>query len=297
MMLDYHFKTFLVVCESKNYTEAAQKLQMTQPAISRQMEQLQEQLQLELITINNRKMTLTKEGKYLYRLISSMKNMVHKKLYSLTHNRPQLLIGATPFISQYLLEPLLTQFLRDNKTVSINLYVENTPSLLKKLQLGALDCALIEGDVDPLVFDSIFLRNELLLPICATQSKLAHHSRSLADLITSDLIIREPESTIYHEIKHYFAKRTIALSDFHAVNVVEDSNLIKQLIRSDWGIGFLYKHEIEKEVRQQSLCPLYLDQAHIVVPLNFVYLSKKQHTQAIHTQFDLSNYKLSKKLV
>ena len=76
-MLDFRTETFLTVCEYMNYTKAAEILNMTQPAISNHIHYLENYYGTKLFTYNNKKLSLTAQGKHLQK---ALQTLVHDEL-------------------------------------------------------------------------------------------------------------------------------------------------------------------------------------------------------------------------
>lgn len=73
-MQDFRMETFLTVCEELNYTRAAHKLGLTQPAVSQHIHFLEECYNTRLFTVQGRKLYLTEAGKLLHASAQTMKN-------------------------------------------------------------------------------------------------------------------------------------------------------------------------------------------------------------------------------
>ncbi len=80
-MLDFRVETFLIVCQEMNFTRAARRLGITQPAVSKHIRQLEEYYDVLLFGYEGKKVYLTKEGKMLYGAMVSMHNRLKSAPY------------------------------------------------------------------------------------------------------------------------------------------------------------------------------------------------------------------------
>ena len=101
-MLDYRMQTFLILCETMNYREAAQRLHITQPAVTQQIKYIEDYYGCKLFLYDGRTLSKTEQGKILERNVQSM-NLQEKKLKSelLPKSGNYLSIGATKTIGEF----------------------------------------------------------------------------------------------------------------------------------------------------------------------------------------------------
>ena len=90
-MLDFRMQTFLTVCEEMNYTKAAERLHITQPAVSQHIHYLEQHYGCALFTFTGKKLNLTNAGKLLLNAMQTQQ-----------HDETRLMIKMTPFV--YFLE-------------------------------------------------------------------------------------------------------------------------------------------------------------------------------------------------
>lgn len=133
-MLDYRLQTFLTLCETCNYTMTAQKLNMTQPAVSQHIQFLENYYQVELIKGKGKHFSLTEEGKALLEYVKTLyasSERILPLLHRIKNQVKVLNFGATLTIGEYMLPPILYQIFKEDPEVNISMYVENTDILQK----------------------------------------------------------------------------------------------------------------------------------------------------------------------
>ena len=103
-MLDFRTETFLTVCETMNFTAAARKLHITQPAVSQHIHFLEEQYQASLFVYRSKQLFITPAGEILQKRLLSMKNderFIQEELRSQHYGIASLSLGVTMTIGEY----------------------------------------------------------------------------------------------------------------------------------------------------------------------------------------------------
>ncbi len=118
-MLDYRMITFLKVCQTMNYTHAAQSLHITQPAVSQHIHYLEEQLHVKLFEYEEKQLKLTEAGKILYRFAATVNHDFHELSNQLSNenNRLHLRFGVTLTIGEYLMPKVLIKLLNQHQNI------------------------------------------------------------------------------------------------------------------------------------------------------------------------------------
>jgi DNA-binding transcriptional LysR family regulator len=159
-MLDHRIETFLTLCEVMNYREAADRLHITQPAVTQHIHYLEREYGCRLFSYANRRLVKTEAAATLEEYARAMRvheETVKKKL--LNQGIHELKIGATKTIGDYFINEYVQRYLQ-NKDNALTLIVDNTEHLLHLLEDNQLDFAVIEGYFDKKRFgfcQSVFL--------------------------------------------------------------------------------------------------------------------------------------------
>lgn len=148
-MLDPRWETFLVLCETMNYTRAAERLCLTQPAVTHHIHYLEDYYGCRLFSYEGKVLRLTEAGVRLRELTRSMAYNSRKIEAVMSASAPLCLrVGASKTIGDYLIAPRIERFLRSQPDASFSLLVDNTQVLLQALEAGELDFVLVEGFFD-----------------------------------------------------------------------------------------------------------------------------------------------------
>ena len=221
-------RAFAAVAEQRSFSRAADALNVTQPAISRAVTELERELGVPLIERLSRGAGLTEAGTSLYehaRIIFGAENAAIEQLALLSGlDAGSLRIGASTTIATYVLPRYLAEFHRAHPAVELSVASANTHDVAALLLEHALDIALVEGpthdkriDVDP------WQEDELVVIAGATHPMASRRRVLLHDLADQLFIVRERGSgtreVAEHALKrHRFTpKRTLEVGSTEAI--------------------------------------------------------------------------------
>lgn len=279
-MLDFRHKTFLALCRIKSYTKTANALNLTQPAVTQHIKALEEHYGNRLFSYANKTLTLTEHGKLLYKLastVSSDSDILTETLRNKNLSNPHLRFGATLSIAQYIMPGILKQVLSKRPNTPISMLVENTHQLLDKLEQGEIQFALIEGLFDKTAYHSELFAMEPFIGVCSKNSSLADQPVSFREIMGNSLIIREEGSGTREILEHLLQKYNLSVTSFSKVTEIGNMEVIKQLVKDDIGITFLYQAAAKKELANGELKQLTVTHMDVHNELNFIFLKDSQH--------------------
>lgn len=260
-MFDFRIHTFLMLCQTRNYTKTARLLHITQPAVTGHIKYLENLYGMKLFIYTGKTLHLTRQGEMLHQLATTMQSDLEKKIQHIQHlddYRPKINFGATLTIGEYTLPPLLCQYLECYPHTDIHMHVDNTHTLLNMLDEGDLDFAFIEGHFNKSDYIYKLFSKEAFIGVCSKQSSFAYQMVDLDEIIASPLIIREPGSgsrAIIEDALHY---HHLSLKDFPQIIELGNLNAIKELVKNNYGITFIYEEAVKRELKSGSLAPIYI---------------------------------------
>lgn len=196
-MLDHRMETFLTVCETMNFTKAAAKLHITQPAVSQHIRYLEAAYDIPLFHYKERKLMLTPEGALLYKAGLAMRNDDRELRQRLHHARAAsqpIHFGVTKTIGEYVVAPPLSRFIRRHPDAAMTMKIANTEELIRGLEEGDIQFALVEGYFDSEEFEALRYDTVAFVPVTSARHEFPKVPEKLEDLLTERLILREPGS-------------------------------------------------------------------------------------------------------
>ncbi|MDD4688811.1 MAG: LysR family transcriptional regulator [Eubacteriales bacterium] len=245
--MDSKLYTFLVLCQTMNYSKAAQRLHLSQPAVTKQIKSLEQELRTKLFIYDGHSLHKTESCQLLERYtISQQYQFEELQLAIADKKRLKLRIGATKTIGDYVLIDAIRDYLK-NPAHELSLVVDNTKNLLQLLDENQLDFVVIEGKFRKTKYDSYLLRMEPFIGICSIDSPFCGKRITIEELLSQTLIVREEGSGTRHIFEDRLTASGYVLEDFSRVVSISSFVSIKALVQSGIGISFLYNSVVAKE--------------------------------------------------
>ena len=245
--MDSKLHTFLTLCHTMNYRIAAEQLHLSQPAVTKQIQALEQALQTKLFHYDGHALHKTEACLILERFaISQQYQFEELQLAIADKKRFNLRIGATKTIGDYVLIDAIKEYLSD-PSHELSLMVDNTMHLLQMLDENQLDFAVIEGAFSKTKYDSYLLRMEPFVGICAKNSPLCGQHISVEEMLKQTIVVREKGSGTRRIFKERLAAMGYELSDFYREVSISSFVAIKALVAAGIGISFLYNSVAAKE--------------------------------------------------
>ena len=245
--MDSKLQTFLTLCQTMNYRIAAEQLHLSQPAVTKQIQSLEQLLQIKLFCYDGHVLHKTEACLLLERYaITQQYQFEELQLAIADKKRFSLRIGATKTIGDYVLIDAIKEYLSD-PSHELSLMVDNTMHLLQMLDENQLDFAVIEGAFSKTKYDSYLLRMEPFVGICAKNSPLCGQHISVEELLKQTVIVREKGSGTRRIFEERLAAMGYELSDFYREVSISSFVAIKALVAAGIGISFLYNSVVAKE--------------------------------------------------
>lgn len=281
-MLDYRHETFLALCRIKSYTKTAEALHLTQPAVTQHIKALEACYGSRLFTYADKKLSLTAQGELLYKFASTVaadRDALAQRMREKALSAPPLRFGATLSIGQYIMPEVLKGILRDSPRIPVSMAVENTQHLLSKLEQGDIQFALIEGLFDKSAYHAELFSTEPFIAVCSADSPLAARPLTFPDLMESSLIIRERGSGTREIFEHILHDHNLRLEGFGKVTEAGSMEAIKELVKEDLGITFLYEAAARQDILSGSLKRIDIQGFQSLNEFSFVFLKSSQRAE------------------
>lgn len=236
-LLDHRLATLAAVARAGSYTAAAEELFISQPAVSQQISSLSSELGVRLVERRGRRMELTEAALDLVRYANRTEIDGMRLVERLQRGVEQpIALGATLSISQFLLPRLLAGAIAADKPFSVQ--VSNTAELLRGIDAGTIDLALIEGSFDRTAYGFMDMRAE---PFVAVMPAGAPQPSGFADLLETPLLLRERGSGTRAIFEDMLAARGLGLADFRRVIEVGNPATIIEMLEQGCGVSFMYR--------------------------------------------------------
>ncbi len=251
MELD-QLRHFLKVAEHANFTRAAQDVGLSQPALSRSIGRLEEELGLPLFERQARKVSLTDSGNLLHDRARQILLLVEdtKSQFKDDGQTGRIRVAAIPTIAPYFLPERLKNFHRKFPMANVVVHEDTTDNLLKRLSDGLVDVVIAALPIVSKYLHSEKLFDEELLLIIAAESPLAKKNTiHMRDIDSLPFVLLGEAHCLTDSIVSFCRQKS-----FHPVSVERTSQIatVQELVALNHGISLVPKMaaELDTSVRR-----------------------------------------------
>lgn len=253
------YKVFYTVAQIGNITKAAKELMISQPAISKSIKNLENQLGGSLFTRTKRGVVLTEEGKIFYEYIKQAIELIdnaENKFTDLIHLEcGTVRIGASTTLVKEFLLPYLEKFHNQYPKIDIKIYTDLTSDLFSKLRNGLLDFIILnmpyQQDED-IVFQNLKNIQDCFV-VNRAYPELIEKNLTIQDLESYPLIFQSPSSNTRKFLDTFLQKEGMQLKPSMEL---ASYTLVTELTKSGLEIGYVTKDYIKKELKEKQLYEL-----------------------------------------
>ncbi|MGD8575729.1 MAG: selenium metabolism-associated LysR family transcriptional regulator [Thiohalophilus sp.] len=284
-MADRRLQVFQTVARLLSFTKAAEELHMTQPAVTFQVRQLEEQFNTRLFDRTHNRISLTEAGQRVYEcankifeLYAEMDNAVRELTGDVSG---VLIIGASSTIAEYMLPELLRDFKKQYPDVTIRLRVANTDGIVSMVENNAIDLGVVEAPVSNKNLVVEECRTDKMVLIVPPDHELAKQEvvpvKQIADY---PFICREEGSGTREVMLESMTQAGISSSDLNLSMELGSLEAIKGAVEAGMGVSVLSSATIEKELKLGTLVAVKLDPP-VERPFSFVHQKQKFKIRAM----------------
>lgn len=252
-MSDRRLQVFHAVARLLSFTKAAEVLHMTQPAVTFQIRQLEDQFDTRLFDRTHNKVSLTEAGHIIFQYAeqifeqySEMENAIKELTSDISGS---LTLGASITISEYMLPSLLGEFKANNPDVRLRLRVSNTEGIVSMVENNVIDLGVVEGPVNNKNLLVEVCRQDDLIAIVPIGHELANKDSVTAeDVLAHQFICREEGSGTREVITDYFKEHRV---ERKATSCLElgSPEAVKGAVEAGIGVSIVSSVSVQKELK------------------------------------------------
>ena len=283
--MDTKLKTFCTVAETRSFTKTSRIVHLSQPAVSLQIQSLEEFFETKLFNKTEKQINLTPAGKILYEHavhIMGHYNEVIKEINKLTGMmKGAVTLGASTTLGNYILPRIITDFKRIHPKIKIKLRIGNTERIEDLMHSGFLDFGIVEGKTSRTNTKTEKVISDQLVLIVHPKHPLAkRRSVSVLDLMREPFILREQGSGTRQHIENFLDHHGINIRDLHVALIMGSTESIKAAVEAGTGIAILSRWAVKKEVEDGRLKTVNLREGGIPRELTLIYSKKPRLSHA-----------------
>ena len=291
-MEDHKLRVFCAVAETKSFSKASELIHLTQPAVSLQIQAMEELYETRLFDRSGNTINLTPAGEILYKRakeILALYSEAQQNISEITGAiKGSLSIGASSTIGNYLLPHIISAFKKKVPQVNISLVVGNTKTITEKLNAGEIDIALVEGDVSKQRFSvETLLSDELVVIMSPAHPWAERRNLPAIELTKEPLIMREEGSGTRQIILKHLEEHGLKLDQLKITLVMGSTEAIKGAVEEGLGVSIMSGWAVRKWLKQGLLkAATFKD---LKFHRNFTIISPKRN-YSTHTAKEFLNF-------
>lgn len=266
---------FLKISETKNITKAAEALHLTQPAVSIQLRNFQDQFEIPLTEIIGRQLYLTKFGEEIAeaakRIISEVDAMKHKSLAYKGFLTGEINIAVVS-TGKYIMPYFLSDFLIEHEGVNLRMEVTNRYQVLESLERNEVDFALVSVLPEKSEVNKITLMENKLY-LMGNKAWADSISKDSSDLNNLPWIFRESGSATRRAMENYIINKQINVSKRMELT---SNEAVKQALLAGLGISIMPLIGVKSELFEESLHIIPIKGLPIQTTWNLIWLKGKR---------------------
>ena len=276
-MFDMKVKTLLAVIESGSYTKAAQKLNLTQPAVSHQIRLLENEFDIKIFYRSKNKLKLTPQGKILVQYARRAAAVYSNACQAIEDSKTEtshLNVGITPTAGETIIPQVLATLCNENPDIHINISVNTIQKIYSRLKAYELDFAVVEGGVPDAALVSTTLDTDYL--------RLARAKTvSVEEIRHEKLILRSRSAGTRQLFEKHLGARDMSLEEFNVMMELDNVSMIKELVTMDLGITIIAKSACREELASGRLAIIPIENSSMVRQIDMVYQKDFLHPEFI----------------
>lgn len=262
-MTIHHLAIFKIVCEEMNFTKAAKRLFMTQPAVSHVIADLETEAGTPLFERKAQKVFLNQRGKLLLektiRLLELYGEMEEELKDLEMHG--VLRIGSSITIANFMLPSFIKHFEGDCPETPIEVIVDSAYHIVEKLERGEIDMAFVEGAFYIDQFEQVEISSYEIFPLCAASYLDGRDLEvDLPEFAAMKLLLREEGSAVRDVLDGLFMQRAVKAKAYWTST---NSQALLQAAKAGLGVAVLPGILARRELERGELMVLQVEGLHL----------------------------------
>lgn len=296
MLTDFRLKVFKTVADRLSFTKAAAELLISQPAVTKQINELERLLGKPLFLRHGNRISLTDDGvrllEYANRILVLYGELRDAFVEEQGAFSGEIRLGASTTLSQYVLPGLLAKFRKLYPDVRVTLFNGNTEQIERQIADGKLDFGMIEGTAsNPALHYELFMDDELVLVTSASNTSFTREEITAADLPALPLVIRENGSGTLDVLSRELSRHGLSLRQLHIEMQLGSTESIKHYLFYSDTFAFVSVQAVLDELAANRLRVVEVGDMELVRRFSFVTAhGQRSRLTDLFKQFCLNHY-------
>jgi len=259
--MDYRDSVFMSVAENLSFSKAANDLNISQPAVTRHIKELEERYKTNLFERKGNKIYLTKAGEKVYNTFKEIAQQYRNLDFEIGQMHDSISgefkIGASSTISQYVIPKVIASFHKRYPKIQIYLMNGNSFEMEKLLLDNQVDIALVENlSSQSGIRYRDFLDDELIVVTGKNSVYAKRKTIGKDDLLKLPIVLREQGSGTLEVIKQMFSQQNISFESLNTLIHLGSTESIKNFLQEFDGLAIISKKAVQNELYLKTLVKL-----------------------------------------
>ncbi len=278
----HQLQVFLKITQTKSITKAAEQLHLTQPAVSIQLRNLQDQFEIPLTEVVGRQLYITEFGKEIAvaaeNIINEVYNINYKTLAfkGILTGKLKISVVST---GKYVMPYFLSDFTNNNAGIALEMDVTNKLKVIKALKNNEVDFALVSTLPTGIAVESELLLTNKLYLVANTNQVLLNPNKVKESLTSNSLIYREDGSATRIAMESYLTKLGI-----HAKMKLQltSNEAVKQAVIAGLGLSIMPLIGLKNELESGAIQIIPSKGLPVVTNWTLIWLKGKKMSPAAY---------------
>lgn len=284
-MIDPKVISLLKLYETGNFTKAAERLSLTQPAVSKHIRTLEDELGVTLFIRSKNKLHITKEGelvvKYAKRMVS-LTQTLKEELINQKRQLSTLSVGITHTAESNASAEALANYAATHNNVTVKMITETMDNLCSMLKNYQLDVAIIEGRIRDSSLKSLVLDTDcLVLATSPTHPLAKKNGVTIEEIKKENMILRSSTSSTWNMFASSLESKNMHIEEFNILMEIDNIATIKDLIRRNFGVSILARSACMDEYYKNKIALLPIENLSMIREINLVYREDFEHPEIL----------------
>ena len=285
-MIDPKLYSLIEIVQTGSFTRAAERLSLTQPAVSQHIRILEESIGAKIFDRSHNELRLTREGELVLRYAKRMLALYHNLEQALREEKGRissLTVGITHTAESNAIAESLASYATSQGGLTIKVITDSVQNLRTMLKNYELDFMIAEGRVAGSSLNHLMLDTDCLTLVTAPNHRLAKQGVVTIDQIKREkLILRSENSNTRNLFIASLESRNMSIDDFNVILEIDNIATIKDLIRRGFGVSVLAKSTCMDELKKKKIAALNIENFSMMREINIVYTDDFEHPEILH---------------
>jgi len=276
-----HLEIFVTVAEEMNMTSAAQRLYISQSAVSQAIKELEVQYSTKLFERLSKKLYITQAGERLLAYARHIIRLYHDISQEMKtfESHPKLRIGASVTIATSIMPSLILSFQTQLPSAEVQVFEDNTTKIEKMLLNDEIDIALVEGEImSKDLLQEAFLEDKLIF-VCSNRHKFSQTSVPIHALENENFILREIGSGTRKKFEEVMMSHNF---NWHSSWTCNNADTIKEAVEKNLGITVISHRAVKRQLADGLLSTFNVENIEFKRQFRIVYHRHKFQSNIMH---------------